>query len=229
MTYVTTLLRAYRECYKEEIFRFPPQLILRQFNIIGDCGVCADHIRGGIMIIEKLLPPTVESRVHDLMTAIQFPWYWNAENIVPETPDDAISQLTHMFYQDKRAPSPQWNSSVSLIVGHFVQKTNIRLKRIVRVKGNLIPNIAHKNENLDNLIHTDVPREWAGNYVSFVYYVMDSDGDTIIFADDKKTIVETSPPVKGNCVWFDSKLWHRSTVPVNNKRRVIINFILEVE
>jgi hypothetical protein len=134
-----------------------------------------------------------------------------------------------MFYQDKKASSTQWNSSVNLIVGFFVQRTNIKIKRIVRVKGNLIPNIAHKKESLDNLIHTDVPQDWLGKFISFVYYVMDSDGDTVIYSDDKRTIVETSPPIRGNCIWFNSKTWHRSTVPVKHKRRVVINFILEVE
>lgn len=181
------------------------------------------------MIIEKLLPQNVESRVHDLMTAIQFPWYWNAENIIPETPDDNLSQLTHMFYEDRKASSTQWNSSVSLIVGHFVQVANVKVKRIIRVKGNLIPNLAHNKESLDNLIHTDIPHDRPGNFVSFVYYVIDSDGDTVVYANDKKTIVETSPPIRGNCIWFNSKTWHRSTVPAKHKRRIVINFILEIE
>ncbi len=180
------------------------------------------------MIIEKLLPRDMEFRVHALMTGIQFPWYWNAENIIPETPDEHISQLTHMFYQDNKEPSAHWNS-VSMVVGYFTQKTNTKVKRIVRVKGNLIANIAHEPESLDNLIHTDVPRDMTGNFVSFVYYVMDSDGDTVVYADDKKTVVETSPPVRGNCFWFNSKTWHRSTVPIRNKRRVVINVILEVQ
>ena len=179
------------------------------------------------MIIEKLLPQGVESRVHDLMTAIQFPWYWHAENIGSESPSENIPQLTHMFYQDKKGSSIQWNSSVSLIVSHFAQKTNINVKKIIRVEGNLISNLAHKKESLDNLIHLDMERDQPGNYISFVYYVMDSDGDTIIYEDDKKTIVESSPPRQGNCIWFNSKTWHRSSVPINHNRRIVINIILE--
>jgi hypothetical protein len=180
------------------------------------------------MVIEKLLPKDMEIRLHALMTGIQFPWYWNAENIVAEKPDEDLFQLTHMFYLDQKEPSSHWKS-VSMIVNYFVRKTNIQVKRIVRVKGNLITNTPHKSESIENLIHLDVEREWPGNYVSFVYYVMDSDGDTVIYADDKKTIVETSPPIRGNCVWFDSKTWHRSSVPANHKRRVVINVILEVQ
>ncbi len=180
------------------------------------------------MIIEKLLPLDLEFRVHTLMTGIQFPWYWNAENIVAEIPDKNLSQLTHMFYWDGKEPSTHWGS-VSMIVDYFVRKTNLKIKRIFRVKGNLIANIAHQQESLDNLIHMDVDEGSIGNFVSFVYYVMDSDGDTVVYANDKKTIVETSSPRRGNCIWFNSKTWHRSSVPVTHKRRVVINVVLEVE
>lgn len=180
------------------------------------------------MIIEKLLPYDLEFRVHTLMTGMQFPWYWNAENIVPETPDESLFQLTHMFYWDGKEPSVHWNS-VAMIIGYFVQKTNIKVKRIFRVKGNLITNTVHSKQSLNNLIHLDVERNRQGNFVSFVYYVMNSDGDTVVYADDKTEIVETSQPIRGNCIWFDSKTWHRSSVPVNHKRRMVINCILEVE
>lgn len=162
------------------------------------------------------------------MTGVEFPWHWGSDNIVPATPDESLFQLTHMFYWDKKEPSIHWKS-VSMIVNYFVQKTKIKVKRILRVKGNLLPNLSYKKESLDNLIHLDVERDQPGNFVSFVYYVMDSDGDTIVFDDDKRTIVETSPPIRGNCIWFDSKTWHRSSVPINNKRRVVINCILEIE
>ena len=61
-----------------------------------------------------------------------------------------------------------------------------------------------------------------------VYYVIDSDGDTILLDDDKRNIKASSSPIAGNLFVFDSRKWHRSTPPQINQRRVIINFILEV-
>ena len=180
------------------------------------------------MIIEKLLPQELEDAVHKLIMGMGFTWHWNAENIIPETPDEDIFQMTHVFFL-RRAVWSKHFALVNSIVGFFIEKTGVKVKRVVCIKANLIPNIAHKLENLDNLIHTDVEPDKVGNFITFVYYVTDSDGDTVILEDDKKTVRLLSSPVKGSCAWFDSKIYHRSTVPLHHKRRVVINFILEVE
>jgi hypothetical protein len=180
------------------------------------------------MIIEKLLPQELEDEVHKLIMHPMFNWNWNSENIIPDTPDANIFQMTHVFFL-RRAVWSKHFALVNSIIGYFVEKTGVKMKRVVRIKANLIPDIAHKPEQLDNLIHTDVDLDRPGNYVTFVYYVENSDGDTLILENDKKTVCLTSAPIKGNCVWFDSKTFHRSCVPLHHKRRVVINFILEVE
>jgi hypothetical protein len=180
------------------------------------------------MIIEKLLPQELEDAVHKLIMSKTFSWQWNSENIVPATPDKDIFQMTHVFYLQRKVWSPYFNL-VNAMVGFFVEKTGLKIKRVVRIKGNLVPNIAHTEASLQNLIHTDMDIANPANFVSFVYYVTDSDGDTTLFEDDGKTVVLTSPPKKGNCVWFNSKTTHRSAVPKNHKRRVVINFILELD
>jgi hypothetical protein len=180
------------------------------------------------MIIEKLLPQELEDTVHKVLMGKTFPWNWNCENIISKTPDKDIFQMTHVFLLARKIWSKHYNL-VNMIIGVFVEKTGVKVKRVVRIKANLIPNIAHDPESLDNLIHTDVDLDREGKYVSMVYYVTDSDGDTVVFEDDKQTVRTTSPPIKGNCIWFDSKTYHRSCVPKHHKRRVVINFILEVE
>jgi len=175
------------------------------------------------MIIEKLLPQELEDKVNKLIMGAGFPWYWNAENIIPQTPDESIFQFTHVFYLRRKPWSPYYNL-MAMIAGFFVEQTGLKIKRIVRIKANLIPNIAHTPEQLHNLEHSDVEVDKEGNFVTFVYYVDDSDGDTVML--DGSNI--TSSPIKGNIIWFNSKLRHRSTVPVKHKRRVVINFILEL-
>jgi len=180
------------------------------------------------MIIEKLLPQELEDEVYKVMMATNFPWFWNAEQIVPDTPDDHVFQLTHVFLLHKQVYSKHYNL-VNTIVGHLIDKTGLKVKRVVRIKGNLIPSIVHDSNSLTNMIHADIGPDREGKFVSMVYYVADSDGETVIFEEDKKTVVATSSPKKGNAIWFDSRVQHRSSVPIDNKRRVIINFILEIE
>jgi hypothetical protein len=50
-----------------------------------------------------------------------------------------------------------------------------------------------------------------------------------MFADDKKTETQRIIPQVNKGVFFDSNVWHTSTQPTIAKRRVIINFLFEVE
>ena len=181
------------------------------------------------MIIEKLLPQELEDHLQKHIMSPGFWWQWNAENIIVTTPDDYVSQMTHVFFYGGVVRS-KYFALVNTVLGYFLEKTKFKLKRIVRIKANLIHNLAHNEQSLINLNHTDLDTHATGNYISFVYYVDTSDGDTVIFDDDRQFIKLFVPPIKGNCVWFDAKnVWHRSNIPTHHKRRVVINFVLEVE
>jgi hypothetical protein len=58
--------------------------------------------------------------------------------------------------------------------------------------------------------------------------VIDSDGDTVI-CDDNLNEIERVNPIAGNLVWFKSTLPHYGAPPKINKRRIVINFVLELE
>jgi hypothetical protein len=181
------------------------------------------------MIIEKLLPQELEDEIQKTIMSPAFWWQWNAENIIATTPDEYVSQMTHVFFYGGVVRSRSF-ALVNTVLGYFLEKTKFKLKRIVRIKANLIHNLVHNEQSLINLNHTDLETHAKGNYVSIVYYVDNSDGDTVVYEEDRETIKLSVPPIKGKCVWFDAKnTWHRSNIPTHHKRRVVINFVLEVE
>ena len=65
-------------------------------------------------------------------------------------------------------------------------------------------------------IHVDLDEE---HYVC-LYYINDTDGDTIIFDDDRKEIQRITPK-KGRIVFFDGSLEHCSSKPSKTTRAVI--------
>ena len=67
-------------------------------------------------------------------------------------------------------------------------------------------------------IHVDLDVEhWV-----CLYYVNDSDGDTIFFDDDENEIKRVSPK-KGRIAFFDGSIKHCTSTPSKNKR-VVLNF-----
>ena len=80
-----------------------------------------------------------------------------------------------------------------------------------------------------NNVHVDIPQ----SHVAAVYYVTDSDGDTILYdnryGEDVKTLKrhKTVKPKAGRMVFFDGHRYHCSSQPTNSLR-CIINFDLIV-
>lgn len=176
--------------------------------------------------LDDVLPVKQYYALTEKLMSPEFPWFWANPYIVSTAPKDQLFQFVHHFVAEKNIKSGQYEV-VRPIIQAITDRTNIKIKSIIRVKANLIPRIVTCEEWENNLIHQDM--KVSGDYISVIYYVNDCDGDTIVYDDDKNTVAARSTPSRNACLIIDSKLWHRSSVPKNNKRRVIINFVFEVE
>ena len=96
------------------------------------------------------------------------------------------------------------------------------IRSLVRVKFNRLLRNQNFTVNNYNIPHQDVPN--AG-YTSMIYYVNDSDGDTVFFEDN--TIVNRISPRQGDIVLFPSNLWHASSNPSMNQERIVLNVVAE--
>jgi hypothetical protein len=100
---------------------------------------------------------------------------------------------------------------------------------IERIKVNMLLQQDNFPENHYNIPHHDSTEP---NY-SMLYYVNDSDGDTVFFnefyGDDIKTlnVLQKVKPKKNTVVIFDSRRIHASSNPKITPERYVINFVLE--
>jgi hypothetical protein len=113
------------------------------------------------------------------------------------------------------------------------EKTGIRLAAIERIKANMLlrSSAAGVGDDAYNTPHIDIP---DAGFKSLIYYVKDSDGDTVLFNEtvrDKKdlTVAKRVTPRKGKAVVFDSNRWHASSNPRQNQNRIVLNFIFQVK
>lgn len=60
---------------------------------------------------------------------------------------------------------------------------------------------------------------------SLIYYVNDSEGDTVFFEKDYETIIDKVSPKKGRAVLFDGLIPHAAGIPTFNPR-CIVNYNL---
>ncbi len=84
-----------------------------------------------------------------------------------------------------------------------------------------------KERGEPDLPHIDIMDK---NHIVGLYYVIDSDGDTIIYNERKEsktyTIKQRVTPKQGRIVIFDGGLYHTAEQPLNNTR-CIINYNIE--
>ena len=80
--------------------------------------------------------------------------------------------------------------------------------------------------------HIDIEEDI--NFMVALYYVCDSDGDTVIYNEreelpnEKYTIKESVTPKQGRMVIFDGRLYHAAKQPINSNTRCVVNYNLAI-
>jgi len=132
------------------------------------------------------------------------------------------------------------------IESNVCEKINLKFLQNDRYKLNCFPpNQNYRNDELYRNIHYDM----LNNHIVFLYYVNDSDGDTLLFKNKRgydsssntKTMIEASngifdnielidsiTPKKGSVLVFDGKLLHCAGWPTKGNR-YNVNFNISVD
>jgi hypothetical protein len=178
-------------------------------------------------IIDKSLQEKIKSTlINDL------PWYF----INDVTSNDSESQgrpgFFHLFSENYKSNS-DFNWISNEIVSKVILKFQLKITQIIQSRTffQLPLSLQYlKNDTVDNA-HVDL----SSPHLVVLYYVMDSDGDTIIYdkkwekgkehLNSEKTakllIKKRVTPKQGRLVVFDGRYWHTAEQPKYNKRCVI--------
>jgi hypothetical protein len=153
-------------------------------------------------VIDNLLPKEKLKNIQDVMLSTEFPWFFN--NTV-SNPKEVIENFyfVHMFYVKTI------NSSFYNILDPIIEKLDANA--LVRIKGNLHPNI---NKFIENNKHTD----FNFQHKAAIFYVNTNNGFTIL---EDGTKIES---IENRLLMFDPSKLHNSTNCTDEKCRVNINF-----
>ena len=194
-----------------------------------------------IFEIENIVPIDYQNHIEKIMLGSNFPWYYNPNLVSPDQPflkrDDNHQGFNHLFLEEGK-PSSYFESLYPLVLS-ITSHPCISANNLVRMRANLTLNAAGSSLQ-HHLPHIDT---WRPHWVA-IYYVNDSDGDTVIFNEtndtynsgqsdiDKTlagnfTVKKRITQKKGKVLIFEGKYYHTSSWPIKNKCRSVINMNLE--
>jgi hypothetical protein len=189
--------------------------------------------------VDNCLPKNLEDDIEKIV--FEIPYYYNSNTSYAH--DDPFfehyntlinnscvienGQFTHAILDEGHALSNLYNLLYPILYS-FADKANIQVNTITRIKINLLLKDKTFTKENYNFPHSD---RGSGEKI-FIYYINDSDGDTIIFNEyddyvnlpDKFTIADRITPKKGTGVFLESSRFHASSNPSLMQHRYVINF-----
>lgn len=138
-------------------------------------------------------------------------------------------QFVHPIADDNIGRSELFNL-VLPIVWFLERASGLELVNVLRMKANCLVNNGEGDHY--NPPHIDVTES---GYYSLIYYVNDSDGDTILFNEfyehghENLTEAARFKPRQGSALMIPSHLFHSSSCPIETRKRLVINMILELK
>ncbi len=191
-----------------------------------------------IIEIENIIPVDYQNHLLDTFTGWDFPWVLN-KNVV--SGDDCFLNqknnppgFNHFFYE-KGTPISNYFQLVYPLVLSITSQSGIPSNRLFRMRANL--SLANGEGALMPHIDSFHPH-WVA-----IYYVNDSDGDTIIFnetnddydagqadinriKENKFTIKHRITPKKGKLIAFPGKYYHTASFCKEADYRCLLNINL---
>ena len=174
-----------------------------------------------IEIIDNFISSVYEDYLENLITDATLPLYYNKHTLSTyySVPGKENPQFTHGFFRDNEVRS-SYMTHIEPIIFYLMAKTEIlRLKNLVKCKLNLNYQDLSYAENEHYPVHIDNIEKG----ITAIYYINDSDGNTLFFDKDYK-IIESVAPKKGRIVCFDNQILHAGQPPKQSLYRAVINF-----
>jgi hypothetical protein len=182
-------------------------------------------------VVDNFLPRFYQETIYKSILLEQTPWTIIDEisGASSDVDIDGIKVLKkqtgfyHMCFGDDQVYSNLFYTIRPILdaIEHYCNKP---IESLIRVRVGMF---TKSSESGTNSPHVD----FSDEHKSFLYYVNNSDGDTVFYNENYKNIKDGSgfsvkqkvSPVMGKAVLFDGLQYHSSSPPVLNDRRVVIN------
>lgn len=185
--------------------------------------------------LDDVIPKPYQDQLEAETSALG--WYFHKETARPGLKfSQSYGGFFHMAY-DIASPTPVASVINALLVPLLfvsLDKANLKLDDLIRVRLGMFPqtplDVPYHNPHVD----------FYEPHLVGLYYVNDSDGDTVVFNETSEEVsLEESvkhanerrftelariPPKKGRMVFFDGRNYHASMHPMAHPQRIVVTF-----
>ena len=179
-----------------------------------------------IFVIDDVINKNYQDSIEKTLFSNTFPWFFH-KDITFDIELKNYGFGHTMINEDGQIISSYYNFFLPLIFS-ALDKVNLKLKNVIKCRTFL--QLPRPDKKPHNFPHVDL----SYDHLVFLYYVNDTDGDTILFKEkrDKNIIFDENykfnifkriSPKKGRGLIFNGNTYHSSSNPTNNPR-CIINF-----
>jgi len=185
--------------------------------------------------LENAIPKSYQDDVEELLYSMEFPWFANHEYFANS--DKYSLGFTHLACND--GPDRPKGSTASPFLNRLLpiwytmeDMLGQELQKLMRLRcGLLVPSENSKTivGNVDTVDAGDEPHlDFLCPHWTALYYVNDSDGDTIVYNETKNsneyTELTRSSPKKGKIFIFNGEHYHSSSKPTFGYSRCVLTF-----
>ena len=188
--------------------------------------------KGGILVIDDFIDKDYQEDIKDVLLGkeewgdLLFPWHY-IDDVTAAFEDDNQGRpgLSHVYveYNDDKTSDivSDFHDLFIPMLELACETLEVPSARIVQGRSFLQFPLLLKDRSVDTP-HIDI---YNKEHLVVLYYVCDSDGDTIIFNEREElgtyTIKQKVTPKQGRMVLFDGSLYHTAEQPLNNVRCVV--------
>jgi hypothetical protein len=174
----------------------------------------------------EIIDKQYQSKLYELVTDKKFPWHFLEDTtyeLANDTQNSTPSFVNLIYHQDNQ--SNPYLEFVQPLINTMLEKANLELIQLLRIRVGFLLNTKYILPNMPykyNIPHRDYEQE----HYTAVYYINDSDGDTVIFheleSSEKYNVMHRSRPDKGKLLLFNGWHYHASTCPKMFTKRIAI-------
>ena len=185
--------------------------------------------RNKIWVFDDIIDKSHQDEIESTLLNNNFSWYFIREISTPPVGLVPRPAFQHQFVHKGGEVNSDWNEMAMRIVNSSCKKIGLQYDKVHQGRSFFQLPLNNVDKDILDPVHIDdenIP------HMVVLYYVKDSDGDTIIYNNhyekDKEKPLEnnleikkTVTPKKGRVVIFDGWFWHTAQQPSNDIRCVI--------